>query len=545
MSSNTFPLNSTGSTDEYDTDDHSPSSSSTAEEEEETAGRFSRATTTRGRRRAPNARGRDPPSEVSGGGCGGNEVSKGANGRQLRTTPHSTASTALLNRNARGSGNLNNDGEGSVKSSKKIRGKNNPPPPKNPARVLRSSGRRGVRGRPNSEKDQLSGSGDDDDDDDDGDDDADDDSDTDDDPFANLSRFQCNKRRKLPSGNSSASLSSDDDGDSDRDDSDCSSSYSSSDGYTAKNKNAHRSFSSAKATKKTESFIKSSSANRKPACSSNSNSDGSVSSVELVGPAPRKKPLRITRTSSKTQTVAASKISTGKPSSNALVEKNSTVDKRKSTDSGPIQLLSDDEDIICGTFRRSPGKQTPSAISAVAAATTAQKKKGNEHDPLVRAESQAALEKGRKARDRLKAAQQYKAKEVGLPPPSPPPTASLYQTSSHYAAPVKQAATAVKQAATAAKQPVATTVCYTGPTIQLTLQYSHPTTNKNSKSNIKIKMDQPLQHIMDTQLNVGNSILRITNVTFDGEKINMTKSPSFYDMEDSDLVDAVVMVVQA
>jgi hypothetical protein len=244
--------------------------------------------------------------------------------------------------------------------------------------------------------------------------------------------------------------------------------------------------------------------------------------------------------------VAASKISTGNPSSNALVEKNSTVDKRKSTDSGLIQLLSDDEDIICGTFRRSPGKQTPSATSAVAAATTAQKKKENEHDPLVRAESQAALEKGRKARDRLKAAQQYKAKEVRLPPPSPPPTASLYQTSSqNAAAPVKQAATAVKQAATAAKQPVATTVSYTGPTIQLTLQYSHPTTNKNSKSNIKIKMDQPLQHIMNTPLNVGNSILRITNVTFDGEKINMTKTPSFYDMEDSDLVDAVVMVVQA
>jgi hypothetical protein len=248
--------------------------------------------------------------------------------------------------------------------------------------------------------------------------------------------------------------------------------------------------------------------------------------------------------------VAASKISTGNPSSNALVEKNSTVDKRKSTDSGLIQLLSDDEDIICGTFRRSPGKQTPSATSAVAAATTAQKKKENEHDPLVRAESQAALEKGRKARDRLKAAQQYKAKEVGLPPPSPPPTASLYQTSSqNAAAPVKQAATAVKQAATAAKQPVATTVSYTGPTIQLTLQYSHPTTNKNSKSNVKIKMDQPLQHLMDAfnsqqqQFNGGSSILRITNVTFDGEKMNMTKTPTFYDMEDSDLVD--VSVVQA
>ena len=144
MSSNTtFPLNSTGSTDEYDTDDHSPSSSSTAEEEEETAGRFSRATTTRGRRRAPNARGRDPPSEVSGGGCGGNEVSKGANGRQLRTIPHSTASTALLNRNARSSGNLSNDGEGSVKSSKKIRCKNNPPPLKIP---LGSFAARGVGG---------------------------------------------------------------------------------------------------------------------------------------------------------------------------------------------------------------------------------------------------------------------------------------------------------------------------------------------------------------------------------------------------------------
>ena len=545
MSSNTFPLNSTGSTDEYETDDYSPSSSSTAEEEE-TAGRFSRATTTRGRRRAPNAQGRDPPSELSGGGCGSNEVSKGANGRQLRTTPHSTASTALLNRNARSSATRNIDGEGSAKSSKKNQGKKKSPPPQNSARVLRSSGRRGVRGRPNSEKDQHSGSGDDDDDDDD---DADDDSDTDDDPFANLSRFQGNKRRKLPSGNSSASLSSDDDGDSDQDDSDCSSSYSSSDGYTAKKKDAPRSFSSAKAAKKTESAIKLSSAMRKPACSSNSGSnsgsEGSVSSVELVGPAPRKKTVRITRTSSKTQTLAASTASTRKPSSNALVDKNSTMDKRKLTNSGLIQLLSDDDDIICGTFRHSPGKQTQSAASAVAAATMAQKKKEIEHDPSVRAESHAALEKGRRARDRLKAAQQYKAKEVGLPPPSPPPTASLYPSSSQNAAPVKQAVTAVKQTATAAKQPVATTVSYTGPTIQLTLQYSHPMTNKNSKSNIKIKMDQPLQHIMDTQLNVGNSILRITNVTFDGEKINMTKTPSFYDMEDSDLVDAVVMVVQA
>ncbi|KAL3766825.1 hypothetical protein ACHAW5_009717 [Stephanodiscus triporus] len=170
----------------------------------------------------------------------------------------------------------------------------------------------------------------------------------------------------------------------------------------------------------------------------------------------------------------------------------------------------------------------------------AQKKKVTQHDPLVRAESQAALEKGRKARDRLKAAQQYKAKEVRLPPPSPPPSASLYPTSCQNSAPVKQPS---------AMAPAAATVGYTGPTIQLTLQYSHPKTNKNSKSNVKIKMDQPLQHLIDAfnsqqqQLNGGGSILRITNVTFDGEKMNMTKTPSCYDMEDSDLVD--VLVVQA
>jgi hypothetical protein len=522
MSSKTFPLNSTGSTDEYETDDYSPSP------------------------QASHARGRDPPSEVSGGDCGSSEVSKCANGRQRRTTPHSSTSTAALNRNARSSGNRNNDG------GKRNHGKKNPLPPQNPARALRISGRRGMRGRPNSENDLLSGSGDDDDDDDpeEVDNADDDDSDTDDDPFANLSRFQGNKRRKLPCENSSASHSSDDDDYLDRDDSDCSSSYSSSDEYTTKKKNAPRSFSSAKALKKTESAIKSSSAEGKPACSSNSNShlgsDGSVSSVELVGPAPRKNPVRITRTSSKTQTVAASTISTGKSSSNALVEKNSMADKRKSTDCGLIELLSDDDDVICGTFSRSPGKQTLGAASAVVAATTVQKKKGKEHDPLVRAESQAALEKGRRARDRLKAAQQYKAKEVGLPPPSPPPAASLYPTSCQNAAPVEQTATAVNQTATAAKQPAAAAnVSYTGPTIQLTLQYSHPMTNKNSKSKIKIKMDQPLQHIMDKQLNVGNSVLRITNLTFDGEKVNMTKTPNFYDMEDSDLVDVVVMVVRA
>ncbi|KAL3822594.1 hypothetical protein ACHAXA_006379 [Cyclostephanos tholiformis] len=514
--SNTFPLLSTGSTDEYETDDYSPSLSSTAEEEEETAatGRRSRATTTSRGCQAFKGKG-------DGRGSGG--ASKGVKntGQQRRASPPSST----CNDGVRG----NND------SATGERGKINCEfhlPGTGPDSIDCVGKMNDVKNQKN--QNDLSSARNDDDDDDDDDDDSD--------PFANLSRFQGNKRRKLPSGNSSASNSSDEDDESVREDSDfTSNSSSSSDGYTTKKKNVPRSFSAAKPA--TKATVKSSSAKSKSANSNDADShldsDSSISIVEFMGLAPRRNPSRETRSSLRTQTVARSAGTT-------LVKKNSMVDKIESTtDSGLIEMLSDDDDIICGTFRQSPKKRFPSPASAVAAAA-AHKKKEEQHDPQVRAESQAALVKGRIARERLKAAQQYKAKELGLPPPpSLPPMASFHPNPSQNAALVKKTATVVKQPS------AVTTTVYSGPTIQLTLQYSHPKTNKNSKSNIKIKTDQPLQHLLDAfnsqqkQINEGNSILCITNATFDGEKINMTKTPSFYDMEDSDLVDVVVMVVEA
>jgi hypothetical protein len=85
--------------------------------------------------------------------------------------------------------------------------------------------------------------------------------------------------------------------------------------------------------------------------------------------------------------------------------------------------------------------------------------------------------------------------------------------------------------------PVQTTVSYTGATIQLKLQYTHPITNKNSKMSIKIKMDQPLKHLVD-EFTSKQPTLRITSMKFDGDKLDMTKTPNNFDMDDDDMVDA-------
>ena len=55
-------------------------------------------------------------------------------------------------------------------------------------------------------------------------------------------------------------------------------------------------------------------------------------------------------------------------------------------------------------------------------------------------------------------------------------------------------------------------------------------------------MDQPLQHLVD-EFKSRLPTLRITGMKFDGDKMDMTKTPKNFDMDDDDMVD--VMVVTA
>jgi len=315
------------------------------------------------------------------------------------------------------------------------------------------------------------------------DDDDDDESDSDDDPFADLSRFnESTKRRKL-------ALSSDDDDDDDDDDSD--GSDVSSDEYTSKKVKTK-----VPNNKSKEPIIKSSAKGKSAYSSSDDNS-----SIEFPEQTPH--PAR-----------AAAAAAARSPS-------------KKITATEAIQLLSDDDDdddVICRTFR-SPPKRPASNVSAT-------RNGKQETDPSVRAESNAALEIGRLAREKLKAAQNYKAKELD---PIPPPSSTPIQRES-----VVQRPVVVVRPSYAVIPPVQTTVSYTGPTIQLKLQYTHPVTNKNSKMSVKIKMDQPLQHLVD-EFQSKQPTLKITSMKFDGDKLNMTKTPSFFDMDDDDMVDAIVV----
>ena len=312
------------------------------------------------------------------------------------------------------------------------------------------------------------------------DDDYDDDeSDSDDDPFADLSRFnESTKRRKV-------ALSSEEEEDDDDDDSD--GSDVSSDEYTSK-----KSKTKVPINKSKKPIVKSSAKGKSAYSSSDDNS-----SIEFPEQTPH--PARAAARS------PSKKISTTEA----------------------IQLLSDDDDdddVICRTFR-SPPKRPASNVSAT-------RNGKQETDPSVRAESNAALEIGRLAREKLKAAQNYKAKELD---PIPPPSSTTIQRES-----VVQRPVVVVRPSSAVIPPVQTTVSYTGPTIQLKLQYTHPVTNKNSKMSVKIKMDQQLQHLVD-EFQSKQPTLKITSMKFDGDKLNMTKTPSFFDMDDDDMVDAIVV----
>ncbi|KAL9179623.1 hypothetical protein ACHAXT_008913 [Thalassiosira profunda] len=196
--------------------------------------------------------------------------------------------------------------------------------------------------------------------------------------------------------------------------------------------------------------------------------------------------------------------------------------KRSSVDESLV--ASDDEDLPpIPEIRFSPRKEKPAATSK------APPEKEAHHDPSVRAASNKALEEAKKMREQLRAAQDYEAKE-----------AEVQETDLNLPAMRAKPVEAIDvDLDSDGGGKVAAMPSYTGPTIRLTLRYPHPATKKDSKTNIKIKTDQPLQHLAD-EFTARDGSLEIAVAKFDGLALNMSKTPAFYDMEDEDLIDAVV-----
>ena len=306
-----------------------------------------------------------------------------------------------------------------------------------------------------------------------------DDDDSDEDPFANLSRFQSDRRRKLLQQTKYYSDSDDDDNDDDDSDS----------------------------------------GSKKPAAENNSIMSTSAEDATRNG--------LVEKPSSSSPTSAGNKRKS--PSTNDNNNNGDTCCEVLSSTSSTL-FSDDDLDIEIENITTKPTSTT--TTSTRRSTRRSARLSGGDNDlpdPSVRAASNAALEEARRAREALKAAQLYKAKEeeeieiLSLPssPPSSPPTMPFVTT-------------------TAA--PPAPTVQYSGATLRLTFRYRHPTTKKDCSTNVKLKSDQPLQHAVEEFHMSFRGRLKIVSATFDGRKLDMCKSPTFYDMEDEDLVDVDVVI---
>ncbi len=195
-----------------------------------------------------------------------------------------------------------------------------------------------------------------------------------------------------------------------------------------------------------------------------------------------------------------------------------------------------DEDIIEIPPQR---KSTRSTRATNPRAKTADKtdEGGMQHDPSVRANSNATLEAAKRARAALLQSQGYHAEDVNLPSlPSQVVVPTVASRASPAVLDLCSNDYEHTSLSTSTSRTVTTpAVSYSGPTITIYLRYKD-TSNKESKVSFKIKMDQPLQYLID-QFQRG----KITKMIFDGQNLNFTKTPSFYDMDDEDLVDVNIV----
>jgi len=371
----------------------------------------------------------------------------------------------------------------------------------------------------------------------------DDDSDDDSDPFANLGK-RSNKRQKLQKNKGS----DEDDSDSDSDDSD------SDDSSMGMGLGRNRSAQLAKRRQKmmathtysssdddddssdSDDSLSDKKKKKKPPAKKKSALDDSDSSISFLGTQSRKNPSRETTKSPQKKPAATS---TKQPAGNKGKRKSSILDT-----SCEILSSGDDDFDLTKTITTTAARSSPRKQPVAASASKKPMSQDTERDPSVRKASTKALDEARKAREALKAAQQYKAKEAVLPPINVDIPSSLTTSRSRTGARGGMEIVDVDMISSfPSRPPVPVQISYIGPRITLTLRYQNPTTKKESKANIKIKTDQPLQHLVN-EFNTQQPSFEITTVKFDGQNLSLKNTPAFYEMEDEDLVDVVVVVKQ-
>jgi hypothetical protein len=143
----------------------------------------------------------------------------------------------------------------------------------------------------------------------------------------------------------------------------------------------------------------------------------------------------------------------------------------------------------------------------------------------VRADSEKTLEDAKKARENLQKAQNYHAEELEEDEVD---VEEVDDDSS------VEALESVPAAARAAAAPL--TAVYTGSNLKFTLRYKD--LNNNTREVVlRIKSDEPL-HLLKERFQRGS----IISLKFEGQQLNLDKTPQFYEMEDDDLLDAVIQV---
>jgi len=160
-------------------------------------------------------------------------------------------------------------------------------------------------------------------------------------------------------------------------------------------------------------------------------------------------------------------------------------------------------------------------------------KQSSQHT-AIRARAESALEYAKRAREEMKRAQNYHAEDVEVKLPTPRKKAAVESIDVDDSS--VEEVEALKPAATAAAVPKPKEAVYKGDLLRITLRYKDSTNQKDCQAVLRIRSDEPLRMLKERFQGGGS----IASLKFDGDKLDMNKTPQFYDMEDEDLVDAVV-----
>ena len=252
-----------------------------------------------------------------------------------------------------------------------------------------------------------------------------------------------------------------------------------------------------------------------------SDSDSDASSVEFQGTSSTNKKKKVVDSSDDSSSDELFRAKTSKAATKRTVELD---DDDSDSD---IELLTSKNK---SQTRRSPRKSKSPPKKASSSKLTATKTTES-NDTQLRAKSCEALEQSKRAREAMKKAQGYHAEDVDVPSPQCPNVAAsshVYNVDDDSEDDLEPLVVATKPSI------VPTPIIYSGSILRLTLRYKD-NMNKNAEKTLRIKSDEPLRLLKDRFQ--GGSIV---SLKFDGRILDLNKTPQFYEMEDEDLLDAVV-----